>query len=128
MRLWAVIVVAGPLLLASCSKNSDAVTMNGAHRFTPDEITVKVGEPVTFTNEGGEAHTVTAYGDRIPEGAEYFSSGGLASESQARDNIAEALITEGDSYEVTLETPGTYEYFCIPHEQQGMKGTIVVEQ
>ncbi|CAN5627432.1 hypothetical protein BH24ACT26_BH24ACT26_03110 [soil metagenome] len=102
--------------------------MNGAHRFIPEAITVKVREPVTFTNEGGEAHTVTAYEDRIPQGAEYFSSGGLASESEARENTAESLITEGDSFEVTLETPGTYEYFCIPHEQQGMKGTIVVEK
>ncbi|MFN2490467.1 MAG: plastocyanin/azurin family copper-binding protein [Actinomycetota bacterium] len=102
--------------------------MNGDRRFAPQSITVKVGEPVTFTNESGEAHTVTAYEERIPDGARYFSSGGSSSESEARDDIAAALITEGETYEVTLDTPGTYEYFCIPHEQQGMKGTIVVKE
>ncbi|MGM0590770.1 MAG: plastocyanin/azurin family copper-binding protein, partial [Halobacteriota archaeon] len=25
------------------------------------------------------------------------------------------------------EVPGEYQYFCIPHEQGGMLGTIVVE-
>ena len=81
-----------------------------------------------FVNEGEEPHTVTAYEQRIPEGAEYFSSGDMTSEEEARGNPSPAFITEGESYELTLETPGTYRYFCIPHEQLGMKGTITVEE
>jgi plastocyanin len=37
------------------------------------------------------------------------------------------LIQSGDTFDVTFEQPGTYEYYCIPHESAGMKGTIVVE-
>jgi plastocyanin len=123
--LW--ILVLATALLGACSDSGGGVTMNGAQTFVPRSITVSSGEPLTFTNEGGQPHTVTAYEDRIPEGAEYFSSGGLASESAARDNPAAAFVAEGESFEVALDVPGTYEYFCIPHEQQGMRGSITVE-
>jgi plastocyanin len=26
----------------------------------------------------------------------------------------------------TFDVPGTYQYFCIPHEMAGMTGTVVV--
>ena len=59
---------------------------------------------------------------------EYFASGGADSEEAARDLIADSLIAEGETYELTLDEPGTYEYFCVPHEDSGMTGTIVVEE
>jgi plastocyanin len=95
--------------------------------FDPVTITVKAGETVTWVNESDEAHTVTAYGDEIPEEASYFASGGASSEDEARDSLSEGLLEAGDTFEVTLDQPGTYEYYCIPHESSGMKGTIVVE-
>ena len=49
------------------------------------------------------------------------------SEEEARDNLADALVGQEGTYEVTFDEPGTYEYFCIPHEQQGMRGTVEVE-
>ena len=101
--------------------------MNDSERFVPAEITVRAGETLVFVNSGAEPHTVTAYEQRIPDGAEFFSSGDFTSEEQARGTPSPAFITAGDSFELTLDTPGTYRYFCIPHEQQGMKGTITVE-
>ncbi len=97
-------------------------------RFEPATLTVPAGTTVRWPNEGDDAHSVTAYDDAIPEGAPYFSSGGFDSEDEARDELAQALVPPGGSYEVTLDVPGTYEYFCIPHEGEGMKGTIVVEE
>jgi len=29
---------------------------------------------------------------------------------------------------VTFSKPGTYEYLCVLHDEDGMKGTIVVQQ
>ena len=101
--------------------------MPDGQRFDPATITIEAGETVTWTNESDEAHTVTAYGDEIPEGASYFASGGASSEEAARDSLSESLIEAGDTFEVTLDEPGTYEYYCIPHESSGMKGTITVE-
>ena len=102
--------------------------MTSERTFEPRTLTVSAGETVTFENESGEAHTVTAYETRIPDGADYFSSGGASSEDAARDNLSEELVTEGETVEWTPEEPGTYEYLCIPHENTGMKGEIVVER
>jgi plastocyanin len=71
---------------------------------------------------------VTAYGDSLPDGAEFFASGGASSEQDARDDLSGGLLTEGETFSVTFSEPGTYEYFCIPHEQVGMTGTIIVEE
>ena len=115
-------------LLGGCSGDGGAeVAMAPGRRFDPTTIEVAVGSTVTWVSEGDEAHTVTAYEDSLGSGASFFSSGGFGSESDARDNVAEALIEPGGSYEVTFDQPGTYEYFCIPHEEAGMKGTVVVE-
>jgi plastocyanin len=122
-------IAAALLLGAGCSRGREArVAMNGEHRFVPDTITVSPGQTITFTNEGGEAHTVTAYQQRIPSGAEYFASGGFGSERQARATLAEGLVTQGEVYRVTLQQSGTYDYVCLTHEQDGMRGTIVVER
>jgi plastocyanin len=125
-RLLVAVAATGLTLLLACSDEANIVTMNGDRNFVPDAITVSSGEEITFENIGVEAHTVTAYGRRIPEGADYFASGGFRSEAAARASIAEALITEGESYAVTLEVPGSYHYVCLTHEQQGMRGSINV--
>lgn len=95
-------------------------------QFEPATLTITIGETVTWTNSGSEPHTVTAYEDKLPDGAEFFSSGG-DDEASARDDPQSAFIDGGDSFEVTFNEPGRYEYFCIPHESLGMRGTIVVE-
>ena len=101
------------------------VTMIEAQRFDPDTLTVAAGTTVTFVNDSPEAHTVTAYEEDLP--GDYFASGGSESEEEARADLAGGLVGQESSYEVTFDEPGTYEYFCIPHEDQGMRGTVVVE-
>jgi plastocyanin len=113
--------------LASCGGDSSGVSMTEDFKFDPESIMVAAGTNVTFSNTTNEPHSVTAYEESLPDDADYFSSGGLQSESRARDEVGEALLDPGEEFEVTLETPGTYRYFCIPHEEQGMRGTIVVE-
>lgn len=99
----------------------------GDHAFSPARITVSAGAEVTWVNDSGQAHTVTAYEDSLPEGAPYFASGGAPSEEAARADLSAGLIRPGETFSVTFEVPGTYRYFCIPHEGQGMTGTVVVE-
>lgn len=70
--------------------------------FEPSTVKVKVGQEVVFTNEDGVVHTATA-----DEGA--FDSGDLE---------------KGKSFTFTADKPGTFSYFCTPH--QYMKGTIEV--
>jgi plastocyanin len=118
-------------LVAACSDGSPSegvrVEMVEGRRFVPETLEIAAGTTVTFANTAADAHTVTAYEDGIPDGAAYFSSGGFESEDEARDNLADALVGQEAEFQTTFDEPGTYEYFCIPHEQQGMRGKIVVE-
>lgn len=120
------------IITSACSASGgetagDLVTMTGDRRFEPEAITVSKGDTVSFSNDSEEPHSVTAYEGRIPSGASYFSTGGLSSEERARGDVSKTLIQKGDTFELKLTEPGVYEYFCIPHESQGMKGQIVVE-
>ena len=74
------------------------------YAFDPGTISVAQGTTVVFSNEDETAHTATA------KGSGAFDTG---------------AIQPGKSAEVTLEEPGTYEYYCAFHPF--MKGKIEVE-
>ena len=113
--------------LGGQSSAAQTVTMPGDLRFEPKIATIEPSETVTWTNESDIDHTVTAYEDEIPDEAAYFASGGFESERSARNRVTEGLIAPSENYEHTFEEPGTYEYFCIPHEGSGMVGTVRVK-
>lgn len=100
--------------------------MTGEFAFEPATATVDVGQTLTWRNADAVDHTVTAYEDELPDGADYFASGGFDSETAARNELSRGLVAPGDTFEHTFETAGTYEYFCIPHEGSGMVGTVQV--
>lgn len=76
--------------------------------YTPNTISAKVGEKITFDNIDANFHTVTSgTPESGPSGA--FDSG---------------LLKAGDKYDLTLDKTGTYNYFCTIHTN--MHGTIVV--
>jgi plastocyanin len=98
--------------------------------FDPVEITVSVGDEVVWENNSSRAHTVTAYEGGLPEGAAFFASGEYEDEEIARRAWQDGLgggLQNGEQFRHTFEVPGEYLYFCIPHEQGGMRGTIIVE-
>lgn len=88
-------------------------------KFVPAQITVKVGDTVRWQNASVLVHTVTDDPNLVakeadyalPDGAEPFNSGNLKPK---------------ESYEHTFTVPGTYRYFCIPHEAAKMIGEVVV--
>jgi plastocyanin len=49
----------------------------------------------------------------LPKGAATFDSG---------------FMPPGATFDYTFTVPGTYHYFCVPHEKAGMVGTIVVKK
>lgn len=72
--------------------------------FGPTDVAVAIGQPVTWTNQDGAAHTVSG-GTGSPVG----DSGELA---------------RGATYAVTFAAAGTYEYLCNIHPT--MRGTVTV--
>lgn len=106
------------------------VEMTDDNRFEPDGVTIPVGETVVWRTVGYAPHTVTAYEDELPLEAEYFASGGFTNEVAARNGASEGdgVLDRGEEYAHAFDVPGEYAYYCIPHEQAGMTGTITVEQ
>jgi plastocyanin len=105
--------------------NTVAVGPDGSLAFDPDEITVSVGDTVTWEFESA-GHNVSAYPDHgdpvsLPEGAEPFGSDGVADDQYA-------TISQGETFEHTFETAGEYTYVCVPHIGSDMIGTVVVEE
>lgn len=109
------------LLLA---KQVVTVEMRGTARgekiwFDPIGLSVSPGTTVRFINKDpGNSHTATAYHPdlfgrekRIPALAQPWDSD---------------FLLPGDSFDVTLDVPGVYDYYCIPHEMAAMVGRIVV--
>ena len=93
-------------------------SQGGDFYFDPIGLFVEPGTTVSFVIESG-AHSSTAYHQsvdsasvtRIPDGAEPWNSG--------------IISGQGSSFDHTFQTPGTYDYFCIPHKTLGMVGRIV---
>ena len=81
----------------------------GNNYFDPVGLAIDSGTTVRFEIANG-SHSVTAYDERIPSGASSFDSGTISS----------------GGFEHAFDTPGTHDYYCIPHESMGMTGRIVV--
>src|SRR3954447_10010425 len=86
--------------------------------FGPIGLKIAPGTTVRWVVEAN-VHTTTAYHPandhhplRIPEAAAPWNS--------------DYLVEPGQSFEVTLNVEGVYDYFCAPHEIAGMIGRIVV--
>lgn len=108
-------------LLAACGSTSDAVVeMTDKMTFVPANLTVKVGEVVTWRNTSGFVHTATddpakvmdPAHTRLPEGAPAWDSGPLK---------------RGQSWSRRFDVPGEYRYCCLPHELGGMIAAVAVE-
>lgn len=74
--------------------------------FAPSEAEVAPGTRVRWVNTSTELHTVT------PEGHSEWSEATLSS--------------EGDEFETVMNNPGTFDYFCVPHQGDGMVGVLTV--
>ena len=74
-------------------------------QFVPDQLFVRVGQPVNFRNSEDQLHNVTVTRNR--SGAEVF-------------NVSQ---NQGDVHSHTFERPGEYDVVCDVHP--GMRATVV---
>gem|GEM_PF-1329701 len=91
--------------------------------FDPAGLFLREGDRVLWVlveDRLGDGHSATAYHPahdkrlRVPEGAEPWTS---------------PLLKEpGRSYERAFTVRGVHDYFCIPHEDVGMVGRLIVEE
>lgn len=99
----AIAGVAAFLFLAATPALAEDVAVKiGNFTFGPQELKVKAGTTVTWTNEDDIPHTVVS-----------------------PNNFRSKVLDTDGTYTFTFTTPGTYKYFCSLHPH--MTGTIVVE-
>jgi plastocyanin len=101
---------AAPAATPTTAPQSTPVTTGGEvkidiqnFKFSPDTVTIKVGQTVTWTNQDSATHSVVAL------------DGSWKSES----------LGNGAIYSRTFDTAGTFEYRCGFHAN--MLGKIIVE-
>lgn len=90
----------GPVVARAAA--STTVTISD-FKFSPKSITVNVGDTVTWTNKGPEAHSATAKDGRS------FDTG---------------LLQKGESGSAKFDKVGNFAYICTPHPF--MKGMVKV--
>ena len=129
MNKTGLALLAFVLGLSACSGSGNEVAMVQGQVFEPETITISAGDTVVWTNEAADPHTVTAVEDDLPADAEYFSSGDFSTEELASEpaSLSAALIVSDETYSHEFTVPGTYRYYCIPHRDSGMTGTVIVE-
>ncbi len=80
---------------------------SGDYRFVPSSFTFKQGETVTFSmTSETEFHTFNL------------------------DDLGVSQSVEGGEtvrFTITFDTKGNFRFYCIPHEDLGMEGTLRVE-
>ena len=69
--------------------------------YTPNPVTVNIGDTVTWTNHDGAVHSTTE-----------------------NNNVWNSDLNPGNSFSFTFNNPGTYSYFCRFHP--GMVGEVKV--
>jgi plastocyanin len=87
---------------AGMAQAADRSVAISGFTFSPRNVTVNVGDTVTWTNSDAQAHTATSGSD--------WNTGDIAN---------------GESASITFRTTGTFDYICAIHPQ--MTGRVVVQ-
>ena len=109
-RLFAWFLIFAMLFGVSTTAYAAEIQMgkDGMLVFAPCELTIAVGDTVTFVNNELPPHNV------MFTGHDELSHNDLA-------------FSPGESFNVTFEKAGDYNFQCDPHAGAGMKGVIHVK-
>lgn len=134
------IVVGGDADVANSTDSADIM------QYFPPNISVKVGDSITWTNNQDVPHTVTFLSGATPPGfiapipqpsgppflalapAVVFPSGNnvYGGSGITSSGIFGTGFPNPAAYTVKFTAPGTYTYVCLLHGDQGMTGTVTV--
>lgn len=106
--IGVIALLIGVIALSGCTQSPQNIPPNTViiqnFAFSPNNLTVKTGTTVTWTNNDSTTHTITS------DNGAFQSSGNL---------------NQGAKYTFTFTKAGTYPYHCSIHPN--MKGTVVVQ-
>jgi len=108
-RSWILCLIAG-MHIAASGQTSHAVGVT-SNVFTPDEITINLGDTVIWTNTQGN-HNVNGTQAQFPANPESFGN----------------TVGPGWVYSHVFTIAGSYDYQCDPHASFGMTGKVEVQE
>jgi plastocyanin len=108
-----IVVIAASVMLASPKSNNggttppdtNPVSITSSFTFSPGELTIHVGQNVTWTNDASVTHTVT-------------------SDSSSLESFSSGPMTHGQTFTHQFNAIGDFNYHCSIHTT--MTGTIHV--
>lgn len=124
-RAPAILSVLASLVLAlaaSCGDDATAPEENAPftgtvrvldNRFSPRDVTIAVGDSVTWSWEGAGSHSVT--------------QGTTDDPSEDPGRLFDSGIQSSGTFGFRFTSAGTVPYFCRPHLSAGMTGTVTVQ-
>lgn len=99
------LLLTAALLAAPRVDAADTVPVDiSGFAFQPGNVTIRVGDTVTWTHNDGTAHTATSTDDPA---------------------LFDGEMAPGESFSFTFSDAGTFDYICEIHP--AMHGTVVVE-
>ena len=104
---WAIIFLSLFFLAGKATASDITMGSGGNLVFEPNEISISTGESVTFTN-----------GELPPHNVVFLNNDELSHPDLA--------FMPGETFNVTFDTAGDYEFQCEPHAGAGMKGVVHV--
>jgi|SRR3989338_2492164 len=111
MRRYILILIILIFLVSCSNKNSapedkvgDKTIEISNFVFSQEELTLKVGDTVTWINKDNVKHTVT---------------------SDSGNELASEILSNQKSYSHTFNSPGEYTYHCSLHPN--MKAKVIVQ-
>jgi len=117
----------GSMTLTQFNSELNATHQVAAWRFVPSAFTIKVGQSITATNDGGEKHTFTevkAFGGGIVPSLN-SASGNTQEAPECAALPATAMIAAGATFRTDAATDvGTELYQCCIHPW--MRATVTV--
>ncbi|MGA8207095.1 MAG: plastocyanin/azurin family copper-binding protein [Candidatus Dormiibacterota bacterium] len=103
---------------AATAQSSITIDATNSLKFVPATACLKAGGTVTWRSTSDITHTTTDE----PSLAAVASDAALPAGATGWNHI----LAAGASFSLKLTVPGTYKYFCIPHETLGMVASITV--
>jgi plastocyanin len=95
--------------LFSLAQTNDTISTSGMS-FSPSELTIEIGDTVTFINTGG-SHNVNGTQATFPNNPESFGNS----------------VGTGWTYQHIFSIVGEYDFQCNPHASHGMTGKVIVQ-
>ena len=112
MRRYGILLIAITIVAMLAPASAQAATTMvdiKNNMFSPQEITIKAGDTITWTNQDPATHNVDF--DDDDDYDDY--------------DIESPMLKKGETFSHTFNTPGTYSYDCDVHPF--MKGKVIVQ-